>query len=179
VTDKTKVTLYGLTSDMQALENLLDQATATGEIEGQEEAVGQLQNELTAMLQGKVDNVVYFNEYLEDTIEAASKRIKQLQDLKKTLENKQEGFQKYLLCCLDKLDTAEIRGDLKKIMVKKPTKKVEIEDENLLPVEFVKVTRTVAPMKTEIAKAIKAGQEVPGAKLIDGERSIKLSNLTL
>ncbi len=175
MTDQKQVTLYGLTEDMKTLEDMLDNSN----LEGQEHAAAVIQSEITTMLQSKVDRVVMFDQYLEDTIEACEKRIKTIQALKKTLENKRESFNKYVLYCMDQLEVPELRGELCKVSIKKPSKKVIIEDENLLPVEFVKVERTISPVKAEIAKAIKEGREVPGAKLVDGERSIRLTNLTV
>lgn len=172
--NQVQVTLYNLTDDMKALEELLEADT-----EGQEEAAALIQNEIIGMLKSKTDNIVYFNEYLEDLVEKVDKRAKQLQDLKKTLNNKIESFNNYVLYCMDKLEAPELRGEIKKIKVVKPTKAVEIDDIDQIPVEFIKVKKEVSPMKAEISKAIKAGQQVPGARLVDGKRKVKLSNITL
>jgi hypothetical protein len=171
----TGLTLYKMTDDMRALEELLD-----GDLDGQEDAAAKLQTEITCMLQTKIDNVVYFNEYMEDTIEAVEKRLGQLKALKATLENKQTSFHGYILACMEKLEAQELRGEIKKVMVKKPSKRVEIESIDSLPVEFLRtVPSTVEPIKTEISKALKAGKEVPGARLVDGPTTLKLSNITL
>lgn len=44
--------------------------------------------------------------------------------------------------------------------------RVDIEDASALPVEYVREKITTAPDKTAIKKAIKAGEEVKGARLV-------------
>lgn len=43
---------------------------------------------------------------------------------------------------------------------------VSIEDEKLIPAEFTTIVQDIKISKTDIKKAIKEGQEVPGATLI-------------
>jgi uncharacterized protein YPO0396 len=168
------VTLYQLTSDLVALDELLQRVT-----EGEEEAAEELNKEVLQLVQNKTDSIVYFDEYMEDTLDIIEKRIKDLRQLKQTIENKKESFGKYVLHCMGNLGTSELRGQIKKIKVMPPSKSVEIENIDLIPAEFLKVKKEILPMKVEIAKAIKSGQEVAGAKLVEGMPRVKLSNITL
>jgi len=57
-----------------------------------------------------------------------------------------------------------------KIKLRKPTKVVVIKDESLIDPLYIKVPEPVATiMKTEIAKALKAGIPVEGAALEDSK----------
>ena len=47
--------------------------------------------------------------------------------------------------------------------------KVEIKDENLIPKEFMKTKISVEPSKKEIADALKNGQDVAGAYLMESQ----------
>jgi hypothetical protein len=57
------------------------------------------------------------------------------------------------------------------ISKRRPAQVVEIYDESLISVDFIKIPEPKAVIqKTEIARAIKNGCEVPGARLKDSEK---------
>lgn len=54
-----------------------------------------------------------------------------------------------------------------------PLKKVEVDNVDDLPQGFFKVEKTAK--KDEIARALKAGEDVPGARLIDGDAGVTIT----
>ena len=103
----------------------------------------------------------------------AEQRITELRALVERIDRRVESFDEYVASCVKKLPDQEIKGELVTVKIRKPSKKVEVFDEALLPVDFVKIPEPKAViMKSEIAEALKSGVEVPGARLVDGKESL-------
>ena len=75
---------------------------------------------VTTALVEKTDGVVEYAKYNDSAIKAVSDRIKELTEIKKKLEKKQERFNDYVLICMDKLNTEELNGNIHKIKIRKP-----------------------------------------------------------
>jgi len=159
------LSLYDLSKDFSLMMDQL--AESGGELtENQEEILKQIQTSLTT----KTDNVVQWVHSQEDLIALADQRIKALQDFKKSINTKLSNFDGYVDACLKTLKQSKIDGQLYKISVRKPRKVVVIDDENKIPLEFIKTPEPVSSISlTDIQKALKEGQEVPGASLQDSK----------
>lgn len=81
----------------------------------------------------------------------------------KAAENKVESLKRYLAEALQgqKFSTAKCAVSFRK------SEKVDIPDESIVPMAFMKEKITYEPDKTAIKAAIKAGQEISGCKLIE------------
>ena len=90
----------------------------------------------------------------------------------KALTSRNEWLKNYLRSNMEACGISKIESPLFKISLRKPSKVVQIENEDSLPSEFIKTT--TAPKKADIAKALKAGEEVSGARLIDGKAGITI-----
>lgn len=159
-----KSSLYGLTTELRTIDQLLEESEETGLFERQ--------NELTALIQEKADSIVYYGQSQDDFLELIDKRIKELQDLKKRTTNKVNNFEKYVLNCMDLLGVQKISGQMATIQIKKPSKKVDVFDQNLLEAEFLRTKTLIEPDKIAIKAAIESGKDVQGASLVDGERKV-------
>lgn len=60
------------------------------------------------------------------------------------------------------------------ITLAKGRESVVVDDENSIPDDLMRVKTEIAPDKTAIAAKLKAGEEVPGARLERGQSSIRL-----
>ena len=161
-------TLYSLTDEITAI---FDRVTDfNGEITKEDEAALLKAQELIAT---KIDSCSGYRENLLELVDRAEKRISELKILTETVTRKVEKFDDYVASCVKKMPNQEIKGDLVSVKLRKPSKKVEVFDEALLPIEFIKIPEPKAMvMKSEIAEALKSGLEVPGARLIDGKESV-------
>ncbi len=99
-----------------------------------------------------------------DAIKAVEKRIS---DRRKALEKRADNLREYLRTNMEKAGISEIKALDGSFTAKlgKGRQSVVIDDEDALPDDSEFVRWTKAPNKTAIADAIKAGQEVPGARL--------------
>lgn len=102
---------------------------------------------------------------LESDIAGLKAEEKRLADRRKSLEEgvkcMKEAMQDTLLLTGEKrIKTQKFTISLRK------SSSVEIENEDLIPEEFVKITKTIS--KSELAKSLKE-TEIPGAKLVEKE----------
>ena len=96
-------------------------------------------------------------------VDALDTVIKNLQAKKDARERSMDFFHDWLV---SQVDDKFKRPPLVNIYYSQ-TKKTDITDESVIPDEYIKVTKTV--QKDAIKKAIQAGAEVPGAKLVDSK----------
>lgn len=112
----------------------------------------------------KLEGCALFVKNLESDAEAIRAEEKRLAERRKVLENKAEHMRDYIARSMitfgdKKFETARVALSLRK------SEAVALNDVLALPVEFVQVVETVKIDKAAIKKAIKAGQDVPGAAL--------------
>lgn len=157
--------LYQITNEMGLL--LEEISTAEGEITPELEAK---LSQVNIALVEKTDDIVAWVNYQEDLMELAKKRIGELSQFIHRTGGKLEKFDSYVDTCLKKFGTNKLEGKLCSISKRKPSQVVNVFDETLIPMDFIKIPEPKpAVQKTEIAKALKAGIEVPGAKLEESQ----------
>jgi hypothetical protein len=121
------------------------------------------------MFEGETDMVPLVSRLLRRKLDARvmasaiKERKQEISDRQARFERQEEGYTKLIKSVmiaadLDKLTLADAT-----VSVTKPRIVVEITDEDSLPQGFVEIKRV--PKKTEIKKALEAGEEIPGAAL--------------
>ena len=105
---------------------------------------------------------------------AIDAEIARLQALKQHRMKVAAGLRGYLLDNMQRMGIERIDCPMFSISIRKNPPAVEIFDQLSLPAQFMVVPEpkppVAAPDKKAIASAIKAGQDVPGAKLVQGVR---------
>ena len=115
-------------------------------------------------LENKVDGYCRVLRELEAEEEKFSAEIKRLQEAKKRISTRKEKLKTNLQDNLISMNALKVNAGTFALSFRK-SKKVEIENETLLAEKFFKVKKEVN--KTELAKALKAGEEVVGASLVE------------
>lgn len=135
--------------------------TETGEFDEQgfNDELGQLE----LAKDEKIENIGLFIKNLTTDIADLKAEEKALAERRKAKENKAEYLKNVLSVSLggNKFETAKIALTFRK------SEQVKIVDEEKLPKDFLKEKVTVSADKTAIKKAIKAGQAVVGAELVE------------
>ncbi|MCK9802130.1 siphovirus Gp157 family protein [Pseudomonas sp. MAFF 302030] len=121
---------------------------------------------------GKAIAMVTLN--LDGDLEAIQSQIDRLTERKRLISNRKESLKEYLRTNMDAAGITKITHPLFTITCGKGKPIVVIDDEKAIPDEFVNVKVTSAPDKAAIAKALKDGQEVPGAHSEIGKSSISI-----
>lgn len=160
-------TLYELTKEQMDLYEMLSQSIneETGEVD---EALVNALNVNREQLEEKCKQyAVVFKQLLAD--------VKMYKDEEERLVEKRKRIEKNAQVLKDKLENVLTQFDIKKlddpkvsVSFRKSTK-VEIVDEEELPVDYVEERITYSPNKTKIMAALKLGYVVNGAKLVESQ----------
>lgn len=115
----------------------------------------------------KWDNIATWIDRNNATVDWVSKRIKELQDQKKHLENQTKSLMTYLTEAIDDAGYKEVRTNNHILKPRNYKASVVVTDDNKLPLTFVHTeTKTIVqPDKKALYEALKAGEQVPGAHL--------------
>ena len=96
--------------------------------------------------------------------------VKRLTERKRTKQAEADRLREYLRTNMEASKIPKIEG-LFKITLGKPSQSVEINEESL-PQQYFRVS--VAPDKVELAKLLKEGAVIQGAKLVDGKSKLTI-----
>lgn len=151
------MTLYEMTEQAKALYNML----SYGEIDEQTfndtlESIGaddKINDYCIVIRQLKADT-----ESCKEEKRRFEERIRQFENAQKRMKEALESFM--LVTGKDKAKTDKFT------LYHKTSNAVEITDLNAIPAEYIKPRKEDDIRKSEIAKTIKCGAEVPGAKLV-------------
>jgi hypothetical protein len=160
-------TLYNLTSQLEEIANSdFDEETIKDTLEG-----------LEGEFNGKVENIVKLRRNLESSVKSMDDEIARLAARKKVTANKIARLMDYLQSNMDARDIKSIPFDLFTVTNRKGKDVVAVDNEDLLPDEYVKVKVSQSPDKVSLLKALKElgeGETIPGAHIEKGKSSITI-----
>jgi hypothetical protein len=127
---------------------------------------------MSGELEAKATNTAFVIRNLEASAAAIKEAEAQMAVRRKALENRAARIKDYLLANMMVAGIQKIECPFFKLAVRENPPAVEIYEPGTIPAEFMTqpVAPPPAPNKTAIAGALKAGIEVPGAKLTRGHR---------
>lgn len=156
-------TLYEISNDLRDVYNKLENG------EGIDEN-GELNPELITALQVSENNlkakgidIGYVIKSFDDEIAIYEREIKRLTDRKRALQNTQERIKERLISAMQEFGIIDIKGQTLKVSLRK-SECVEIDNVDLLDDKFKRVK--VEADKTAIKNAIKEGEQVVGARIV-------------
>lgn len=155
-------TLYEISQDYsQALVEL-------EELDLPEEAVRDTLEGLQGELEQKAVNVAAFIRNLENTARGIKEAEQAMAKRRRTIENRVKAIKDYLLTNMVHTGIQKIESPLFVLGVRKNPPSVVVDDPESLPADYRREVISVQPDKTGIKNALKAGQLVPGAHLVNG-----------
>lgn len=155
--------LYTLATQYKALQALdiesIDERALLDTLEG-----------LEGDLQTKATNVVAFQKNVQMFADMAQAAADTMQVRAKVLQNRADNIKGYIKLSMEAGGITKIESPEFTARIQNNPPSVVIDDESLLPAEFIVTPPPPkpSPSKTLIANALKAGQEVPGARLVQG-----------
>lgn len=156
--------LYELTGDMKELERLdIDSETLSDTLDG-----------IVCEFKDKAVAILSFAENMNSDIDALNNEIKRLQARKKVFENRKARLREYLLYNMEKSGITKIECPKFTASLRKGVESVEIQDQSLIPDEYVEVEVTEKADKAAIKRDLKAGKEINGVTLKRGATTITI-----
>jgi len=127
---------------------------------------------LSGDLETKAQNVAFFLKNLEATAFSIKQAEADMAARRKALENRAERLKQYVFDSMQVAGIEKISCPYFVISMKKNPAAVDVFEPDLLPGEFMTkpVSPEPSPDKKLIAAALKAGADVPGARLVSGVR---------
>lgn len=158
-------TLLDITDDLQALDDLLTEAS--GDVTGVEVTVDAWLAELEQDLKGKVDNYAALITAMNARSEIRKAEADRLYHRAKVDANNAKFLRERLKFAFEQrgisqLETARYKVGVSKVGGATP---IVIPDPASIPSEFVRVTEIREPDKDAIRKTLESGKEVSGAML--------------
>ena len=159
--------LYEITSEMRVLDELflscIDEET--GEIKDNG-VIDILEQELKLQLQTKGSGIIKHFKNSEAMLNGVDEEIKRLQALKKSISNQINSRKEYIVRNMEMMGITKIETELGNLSLRK-SKSVNIYDESLIDKKFIEIETKEKISKTEIKKAIEAGETVQGANIVE------------
>lgn len=164
----SNISLYGITNKFTELFEKAENEELT------QEEFEQQGNELAVMLQNKSTSIVGYYRDNESVIDSVKNEIDRLTAIKKLYENRNERFKKYVKENMERLELEKIETPIGIISIRKGVESVKIEDESLIPDEFMRIKKEVD--KTAIKKYLKEDEKntVQGVSLAIGDTSLMI-----
>lgn len=161
--------LYDISNELREVYNKLENGEGidleTGEISEE------MQNALAISqqnLQTKGIDIGYVIKSFDDQIEMCEREIKRITELKKSMQNKKDWLKDKVKSAMEEFGIVEIDGT----PIGKPIKlsfrkseSIEVDNVDLLDDKFKRVK--IEADKTAIKQAIKNGEQVEGARLVE------------
>ena len=123
-------------------------------------------------LEAKAQNVVFFARDLQATAAAIKEAEEAMARRRKAIENRARHLLEYVHGCMETAQVQRIETPHFRLAIQAKPPSVDVYEPGLLPAQYLRTPEPPGPAidKRAIAEAIKAGQDVPGARLLHGTR---------
>lgn len=127
---------------------------------------------MSGELEVKAKNVVMFARDLQATAAAIKDAEEQMAKRRKAIESRARHLLEYVHGCMETAEVQKIECPHFRLAIQAKPPGVDVYEPGLLPREYMRQPEPPPPEpdKKAIAAAIKAGTEVPGARLVHGTR---------
>jgi hypothetical protein len=139
-----------------------------------EEEFKELGNELALELKNKGENIVKYNFVLESNKNVLKQEIERLNNMMKAISDKQSKLLELTKENMEKLNLPKLETALGNLTIKKNPPSVNIIDEKIIPIEFIKEKITTSIDKTSLKKALKEGMNIEGAELVETNTRLEI-----
>lgn len=152
--------LFALTQDYRAA------ALKLADLDLPPEVVSDTLESLSGEVEAKAQNVAHMVRAFEADAAACKEWAKAAADRAKAIENRAASLRDYLANCMHACEITKIEGPGITLSFRKSSA-VVVDEPDLIPAQFMRQAEPPppAPDKKAIGDAIKAGQDVPGARI--------------
>lgn len=171
MSEEKKTSLFEITSTIQAI--IAEIVDTGGEVT--EESFAELA-EFKGAFEVKATSIAYVVKSVMQNRIDHMKGLKEQISKKLTIEeNAQKRLMEYLKKGMIATDSKKVEGDLYSVTLIKAKKKLNIIDPGLTPQKYITHVSTKIINNAAITADLKAGEEVEGYELIDGEPGLRIA----
>ena len=158
--------LYVLAADYQA------SAAKLADLDLDEQTIADTLESLSGALEVKASNVAMLARNLEATAESIKAAEGEMAKRRKAVEARAAGLRRYLLSAMQTAGIKKVESPYMVLGRRANPPAVEVFDAAQVPAQFMLQPEPppAAPDKAAIKEALAAGQDVPGCRLVTGER---------
>lgn len=157
------MTLYELTEGYKNLKDLVEDSEVPTEL--LDDALSQVEGDITE----KVENIGKILKMLDVDMKSLKEEEERLRDRRRHCENRVKYLKEYVEQSLHYADIRKIKGKLFTFTIAKNPASVNIIDESYIPEEYIRVEVVKTVDKTKLKEALKNGERIDGAELIQRE----------
>lgn len=160
------ISLYNLAHEHRALvERLMSE-------QDDEQAIADTLEAESWPLEQKAQSVGYAVKNLEALAAAIKQAEAEMVERRKRIESRARNLREYAKTCMEIAGVSKIDCPHFAIALRKNPASVDVFEPGLIPAEYMRQLAPPPPMadKAAIKEALKAGKDVPGAKLVAGTR---------
>ena len=123
-------------------------------------------------LEVKAQNVVMYARNLQATAIAIKDAEEAMAKRRKAIEARASHLLDYVQGCMETAGVLSIECPHFRLAIQRKPPAVDVYEPGLIPAHYMRAPEPPAPSpnKTQIAAALKAGHDVPGARLVQGTR---------
>lgn len=114
----------------------------------------------------KLVNSMRVAQEMEENAKALNEEIARLTVRKRAFQDRAQAIKERVALSMSNADEKRIENSTARITLTR-SKSVDIIDETELPLQFLRTKTTVEADKKAIGERLKAGEEVPGARLVE------------
>lgn len=159
--------LYEITEQYRELLALADDQDMAQAVSDTLEAVADDFNKKAEMVSNVVLN-------FQSDIASIDSEIKRLQQRKTQIKNKEDSLKEYLRMNMERTGISKISCPLFSITCAKGREVAVVDQTDELPDDYVSVKTSIEPDKKKIKDDLKAGVDIPGARLERTKSSIRI-----
>lgn len=134
----------------------------TGEVLFSDEDIDSIAEEF----EQKADNIACLIKDKEATIKARESEMESLKERNEREQKQVDHLKRYLLQSL-RLRNAKKLETVRNVIRMRNTISVQVEDDTVIPEQYIRTKVTSEPNKSEIGKALKEGIMIPGCSLLE------------
>lgn len=127
---------------------------------------------IDALAEEKALNIVWLMKTLESEAAMFKTEEIRLAERRRTVENRLTSLRDYLRFCINESGKEKIRAGTFTIGMQKSPASVAIVNMDDIPAQYMKQTQAVD--RNALLEALKHGENVPGAQLLDNEYHIRI-----
>ena len=164
------VKLYEISEAMKDVQQMLDDGVPLEQLED-------TLNEIEIDFKEKADNCLFALANLNAEIEGCKVEESRLKVRRSSKERQAEKLREYLLFNMQELGSKKIDNGVMTASVRKGIKKLQITDEDAIPVEYKKISTLVSTDKKGLLaalKELKEGETITGAEVVQGQNTLTI-----